>query len=192
MSNLVLQVAWFLAFLLSLITSNSLCLVVKGYISSQPAGNLSLFVLMVKDIFTGIQFHSSTHCLLGMVSRLELVTATVADHRAVAVVVGTFAELVNTTTLVHLGSFCVVRILCLKYISFMEETLGERVIRLSLFCISFAAAGANCAALIASGDILNGTVYNMMTNTVSVSGKSFYRLNSDGFPVKARLITLAF
>ena len=106
-----------------------------------------------------------------MASRFELVTGVVADHRAVAVVVGTFAEVVNSTTLVHLGSFCLVRILCLRFISFMEETLGERVIRLSLFSFSFAAALTNCAALIASGDILNGTVYNVMTNTVSVSGE---------------------
>ena len=170
MSSLVLEVVWFLAFLISLVASNCLCSIIKGFISSLPAGDLSLFVHMMNDLYTGIHFHTSIHCILGMVSRFEPVTAAVAGSNAAAVVIGSLIELMNTSMLVHLGLLCIIRILCLKYISFMEETLGEKIIRITLLSLSFAAAVINCTALIVSGDILSGTVYNVMTNTVSVSG----------------------
>jgi hypothetical protein len=166
-----LHIAWFVTFLISLLTSNLLCLLIKNYTVNQPQGNLSLFVSMVKDICCGIQAHSTTHCLLGILSRFEFVTEIVKNDEIISIFICTVAELFNTTTLVHLGSFCLIRILCLRHISFMEETVGEKATRIVLFCFSFVVAVANCFALVVSEDIVNGTVFNMMSRQVTKAGK---------------------
>ena len=169
--NFALNIVWFVTFLISFFTSNLLCILIKNYIDCQPQGSLSLFVSMVKDICWGILAHSTTHCLLGILSRFDFVAEIVKEDDIISILICTIAELVNTTTLVHLGSFCLVRILCLTKISFMEETVGEKPIRIFLFCFSFVAAIANCSALVVSGDIINGTVFNMMSQQITKSGK---------------------
>ena len=68
------------------------------------------------------------------------------------------------------GSFCLVRILCLRQISLMEESVGEKVTRFMLFCFSICVAILNCTALIFSGDISSGTVFNMITRQMAQSG----------------------
>jgi hypothetical protein len=53
----------------------------------------------------------------------------------------------------------------------MEETVGEKATRIVLFFFSFVAAVANCFALVVSEDIVNGTVFNMMSRQVTKAGK---------------------
>ena len=166
-----LNIFWFIAYLASLISSNILCLIIRGYIVSQPQGNQALIVLLMKDIDLGIQFHSTTHCILGLLSRFEMVNESVAEYKVLAAFIGCFTELINTTAQVHLGSVCLTRIIWLKYTTFMEETIGEKIIRLTLFTFSLFMGTLNCITLTVSGDIFNGMVYNMLINRVAESGK---------------------
>ena len=53
----------------------------------------------------------------------------------------------------------------------MEETIGEKIIRLTLFTFSLFMGTLNCIILTVSGDIFNGMVYNMLINRVAESGK---------------------
>ena len=174
----ILNTFWFTAYFASLISSNILCMIIKGYIISQPQGNQALIVLLMNDIFIGIQFHSSTHCILGLISRFDFVNESVVEYKVLAAVIGCFTELVNTTSQVHLGSVCLTRIIWLKYIEFVEGTVGETKVRVILFLFSFMMGTANCVILTISGDIFNGMVYNMLSNQVAISGENILSLSS--------------
>jgi len=143
-----IPLAWIITFGISIIILNFLSFMIKSYIVNQPSGNKSLFVYMVLDICTIIQVHGTLHCSLGILSRFEEITEFLRDHKIVTLIVCTLVELVNTATIFHLGNSCIVRILCLKYISFMEETVGEKTTRVLLAIISILTGIANCSVLI--------------------------------------------
>ena len=165
-----LSLYWTFAFLTSILALNLQCSLIKSFISNQPSGHLSSFVGMVQDIFVAVQIHGTTHCILAIISRFDFVTNYLRDCSALTLVICSFVELVNTSTLLHLGNSCIVRILCLNCISFMEETVGEFYTRIILFVISLSIGSANCVGLIYTGDILNGNVFNMMTGQMLNSG----------------------
>ena len=148
-----ISLAWIITFVTSIIILNFLSFMIKNYIVNQPSGNKSLFVYMVLDICTVIQVHGTLHCSLGILSRFELITEFLRIYENVTLIVCAFVELVNTATILHLGNSCIVRILCLKYISFMEETVGERATRAFLALVSYSAGIANCVALIITGGV---------------------------------------
>jgi hypothetical protein len=165
-----LSLSWISAFLTSILVVNMQCFLIKSFISNQPSGHLSSFVGMVQDIFVAVQAHGTTHCILAIISRFDLVRNYLRGCSTLTLGIGTFVEIVNTSTLLHLGNSCIVRILCLNWISLMEETVGEFSTRIILVVVSISIGSANCIGLIYSGDILNGTIYNMITGQMVTSG----------------------
>jgi hypothetical protein len=146
-----ISLVWISTFTFSIFILNFLSFMIKSYIVNQPSGNKSLFVYMILDICTVIQIHGTLHCSLGILSRCDAITDFLRDNENVSVILCIFVELVNTATIFHLGNSCIVRILCLKYISFMEETVGERATRGLLALISLSAGIGNSSALVVSG-----------------------------------------
>ena len=162
---------WIPCFIVSIALLNVLSTLLRGYICKQPSGNNSLFVYMVEDICVVMQLHGTVHCVVVIVSRFETVVQFFRTHDSVAINVCLLVELVNTTTILYLGNSCIVRILCFSNISFMEEVIGEKVTRISLACITISTAVLNCIFMATTGDITNGTMFNMMTRQISKAGK---------------------
>ena len=167
-----LDIVWLAAFAISILLLNFLCNIIKSYITSHPPGSQSSFVCIIQDFFIALQIHGNVHCLLGILSRYQAVNETVKNDQCLTTVLCTTVELVNTATMLHFGNSCVLRIVCLKFFSFLEEVVGEKTIRILVACFSFAGSIANCIALVLTGDILNGTMYNMLTKQTTKAGNS--------------------
>ena len=167
-----LDVVWLAAFALSILLLNFLCHIIISYISSHPPGSQSSFVCIIQDIFIALQIHGNVHCLLGILSRYQAVNDTVKNNQCLTTVLCTTVELVNTATILHFGNSCVLRIVCLKYFSFLEEVVGEKTTRILITSFSLTGSILNCTALILTGDILNGTMYNMLTKQTTKAGNS--------------------
>lgn len=71
------------------------------------------------------------------------------------------------------------RMLCLSNASFMEETVGEKMTRLTVGCACLISSVTVCALLISSGEISTGSVYSLATRLAVPGGKnSFLHLSS--------------
>lgn len=151
------------AFSASLFAINIICSMLKSSIKQQPTGNLSLLFWIINDMSLGIQTHGSIQCVLAFVSRFSQVRLYLRQNPNVSMAVCSFGEVTNTSTLFYAGTICLIRILCYKYVSFMEETIGEKAIRACMFGVSFVFGIGCCAALIVSRDIFSGTMYNIVT-----------------------------
>ncbi len=77
----------------------------------------------------------------------------------------------NTSILIQVGNFCLIRMICQRHISFIEETIGENWTRSILALISFSIAIANCLTLLCNGMMLNGTLYNVLTAQLTIAGE---------------------
>jgi hypothetical protein len=76
-----------------------------------------------------------------------------------------------------LGCACIFRIACLTNMTFVEELIGENIIRMCLVGISSIIATMVCVVEIGSGDIKTGLSFNMVTKSDVPTGKSIGLLN---------------
>ena len=81
------------------------------------------------------------------------------------------AELFNVFAMLHLAHSCVVRFLCLKWVSFMEETVGERATRIIQAFLSLSISIANCTVQMYTGDITSGGVHDILTREIIKPGE---------------------
>jgi hypothetical protein len=72
---------------------------------------------------------------------------------------------------VTVGFICIVRIFCLRNITFVEETIGETVIRIVFVCLIVGAGIGVCTVQIVTGDVTTGTVYILVTRQTVPVGK---------------------
>jgi hypothetical protein len=63
----------------------------------------------------------------------------------------------------NLGCVCIFRIACLTNITFVEELIGENIVRGTLVVSSAVIAALVCLIEIASGDIKTGLSFNLVT-----------------------------
>jgi hypothetical protein len=63
--------------------------------------------------------------------------------------------------------------LCLSNATFMEETVGERMTRVIVACVSILASAGVCASLVVSGEIHTGSIFSLMTQQFVPGGKKY-------------------
>ena len=151
------------AFGISLFAINIICSMLKNSITKQPTGNLSLLFWIINDISLGIQAHGSIQCVLAFVSRFSQVRQYLKLNSNLSMVVIGIADLTNTSTLFYAATICIVRLLCLKFVSFMEETVGEKNTRLCMSSVSLIFGLGCVTVLIVSKDIFSGAMYSVVT-----------------------------
>jgi hypothetical protein len=115
----------------------------------------------------------STHCIIGAISRFELVQQFFWQTTIFTSCICTFYEIAATATCVNLCSFSIVRMLCLTNATFMEEHVGERKIRHIIAVTIVLASSSVCLSIILSGEILTGSIFSLSTNQVTLGGDAY-------------------
>ena len=67
---------------------------------------------------------------------------------------------------------CIVRVLCLIKLDWMEEKVGEIWIRIIVASFSFICGTAVSIAQLVAGDILTGPIYSLIAKDVVKAGKT--------------------
>jgi hypothetical protein len=164
------DVIWVCIFVFLFVLSNLLVSSLRGYLKDKPPGSQSLYDVMAFDNFCLSQFSSSVFTLGAAFTRFEYVR----DFSAQFPVCITLFSMVNvlavTLICVHSGFLAIVRLICLIKMAFLEETLGENLIRSFMIGATLASNLAICTLETISGDINTGTPYTLMTTKISNAG----------------------
>jgi hypothetical protein len=125
----LLNFCWLMAFTVLLAALNVLYSMLTRYISDKPLGNQSLYDVIFRDTVNIVQLYGTTYCLLAIFSRFESISNVLSENIFLGNVACLFYAFTFTATCVNLACMCVTRTFCLVNISFMEECLGETLIR---------------------------------------------------------------
>ena len=68
---------------------------------------------------------------------------------------------------------CIFRIACLTNITFVEELIGENIVRMALVGVSAIIATLVCIIEIGCGDIKTGLSFNIVTRSDVATGEFF-------------------
>ena len=117
-----------------------------------------------------VQFSGSVFTLTAVLSRLELVTSAAAASKPFVTVVCSLYCLAFVSVSVHSGLICVLRIVCLTNLTFVENVVGENKTRCVISVTAVTMAVTACAAQNVSGDINSGTAFAFLTRHAVTTG----------------------
>ncbi len=126
-----LNVFWLLTSTLVFLSLNILLHLMRRYFKEKPLGSQTLFDVILIDDFCVAQFSGSVITLNSIVTRFEAVKDLIGGVPIFVTLVCSLYTSAFIAICVHGSCVCIVRTLCLVNMSFLEETLGESVIRLS-------------------------------------------------------------
>jgi hypothetical protein len=81
-------------------------------------------------------------------------------------------EFAFSTVCINIALTCLVRILCLINLTFVEESVGENRLRTFLAAATLVGGMGVVTTEIMSGDILAGLSFNLLTGNQTVAGNS--------------------
>ena len=132
-------------------------------------GLQSLYDVVLRDFLFLAIFSNNIFSFIFILSTFEL---QLADKQIIA----TSLIITHTVAFVslnfHAGCLSIVRIVCMIDMNFMEETLGEILVRNLLAGISLTAAiGSSCFQIL-NDDMNTGTIYFLITKETVISGNN--------------------
>ena len=79
---------------------------------------------------------------------------------------------VFASSCVGVGYLCVVRIICLRNITFVEESIGETTLRVVFIVVVVVSGVTVTTILIVTGDVASGTIFILITRKAVPVGRS--------------------
>ena len=153
-------------------TLNLLMFLIRSYIRNKAPGTQSLYDIVTGDSFLFVHFSGSTFTLIAIFSRFDFVVKLASDSKLFVTVVCSLYCLAFISVCVHSGCLCILRIVCLANLSFVEDVIGENRTRVSITGLSIFLAVAACVAQVLSGDINSGTAFAFLTRKAVTTGNS--------------------
>ena len=130
-------------------------------------GHQSLYDMVLRDYILLAIFSSNTFSLTLIASTFQL---QLADKPIVATSLLTIHSIAFVAMNVHGGCLTLARMACMIDMNFMEENMGEKLVRNLAIGISLVAAiGSSCVQIL-NNDMNTGTIYFLITKQTVVSG----------------------
>jgi hypothetical protein len=158
------------AFAFLFLILNFLLFLIRSYITNKSPGTQSLYDIVTGDTFLFAHFSGSTFTLIAIFSRFDWIVKLSSESELFVTVVCSLYCLAFISVCVHSGCLCIVRILCLANLSFVEDVIGETRTRVSIAGLTVVLAIAACVAQILSGDINSGTAFAFLTRQAVATG----------------------
>ena len=136
----------------------------------QLTGTQSLYDVATADLFLLVRFSGSTFTLTAVLSRFEVVTSAATENQLFLTAVCSLYCLAFVSVSVQSGLLCILRIVCLTNLTFVESVVGENRTRLGIAVTTVTLAVAACVAQNISGDINSGTAYALLTGHAVTTG----------------------
>lgn len=168
---IAIDVFWITLFTLNLIFIIVLHYYMWGCISDKPLGSKTLFDTAFKDtlFFTG--FGGSSFCLIDILSRFETVRILCSKHPELLTVTCTWYFYAYISLCTHNGCICVIRVFCIISLTFMEETLGETMVRMMAVIFTLGVSFSTCSMLVFLDEMRSGTAITIFVHRIIQTGK---------------------
>jgi len=164
------DVLWVIIFFSSLTITNFTLHNAKCYIRDKPPGMKSLHDIVFKDMICVVQFAASTICMTSILSRFEIVREVLSENPFLLTVFCSIYICGFTSVCISNSCICIIRILCIIDLTFVEEHLGEPMTRACALLIPFLACTSACIICSIHNDINSGTAMTLFTGRSVATG----------------------
>ena len=146
-------------------------------IKEKALGCQSIYDCAMHDTFLVMRCYSTFICLIYILSRFELIKEIFIQNNTLLTAVCLCYSFGFTCQCINAGCVCIIRILCLAQMSFMDETVGEFMVRLISLAITFTTGFGATLAFFLAGESTSGSLFTILTDQVRPSGVFFYSVN---------------
>ena len=115
-------------------------------------------------------FYNDFCKFVNSIDNVQQVKELVIANEAIAFIVCSIFEFSSSSASFNIGCVCFVRILCMINITFVEETLGENLVRLTLAISTFLVGFVMSGLEIFTGDMTTGVPFNLLTGNQTSTG----------------------
>ena len=134
-------------------------------------GNQSIFDLSIKDTFLTTKCYGSFACLVCIFARFASFRQLLSKSPILTTILCSIYSFAFTCICVNAGCLCIVRILCIIKMNYIEETIGEFKIRLISSTFTLTMGVTVTTIFVLGGDINTGTPVALLTMHVIPTGK---------------------
>lgn len=131
---------WLFAFTIQLFVHNLSYHLMSISLKSKPLVKQSIYDQALLDAFLAGDCYGSWNCIVVIASRFSIVRFLILEYPFILTVICSATTLVRVITGVMYCCVCFIRILYLYDMNFVEETLGEKFVRITSLCISLSSA----------------------------------------------------
>ena len=164
----------FFAFLMFCVNFTS-TLIIKC-IKEKSLGTQSIFDSSVRDTLVLMRWYGSLASILCMLSRSEYIRNLLLEHEVILALASILFTFSLILLCVHAGCLCHIRILWLTKMAFLEETIGEPMIRTMSLLVSTLSALAGTIVIFLSNNELTGSAVTVLTEKVILTGKLHFKI----------------
>jgi hypothetical protein len=136
------------------------------------SGHQSLYDMVLRDFLLLAIFSSAVFSLTPIISTFQL---SLSGESTIVTGLMVMHTIAFVSMNFHGGCLTIARLACMIDMNFMEETLGEKLVRNFSIVISLAAAiGSSCVQIL-KNEMNTGPIYFLITRQTIVSGKMLYK-----------------
>ena len=120
---------WILLFIFLLLCINFTTSLIIKCLLEKPLGRQSIFDSSVRDTLMIMRWYGSLASVMCIMGRSEDLRNLFLEYSVVLAAASLLFTFSLVLLCVHVGCLCIIRILCIAKLSFMEDTIGELRIR---------------------------------------------------------------
>ena len=159
---------WFLALVLLLLVINILIDAIIRSLEEKPLGQQSEFDAAISDTCRIMVMV----CLVAITGTLETCRNFLTENRILLSVFCVMYGFSLISLCDNAGCVCLVRIVCIGRMIFIDETIGESKVRILLLTATMLAGSGYNLAFVLVDDVTSGTAVTLLTAQLKVSGSS--------------------
>ena len=162
---------WISSFFLLLLSLNVINYLIVSSIRAKPLGKQSLFDLSIRDTFLTTKFYGSFACLVCIFARFASFRQLLAGNPILTTILCSIYSFAFTCICVNAGCLCIVRILCILKMNYIEEKIGEFRVRLISITFTVTVGVTVTSIFFFAGEIKTGTPVALLTMHTVPAGK---------------------
>ena len=162
---------WLTAFSLLLLALVFVNYLIIRSIRDKPLGNQSIFDQALQDTFAVMTFYGSYACLICLLARFQSFREFVYNCQTLLTTLSCIYSFAFTCLCSIGGCLCIVRIISIANLSLLEETIGERKVRLISCAITLGSGTLIPLVYVIHEDINTGTPIALLTAHMAETGK---------------------
>ena len=168
---------WLVAFTLLFFALNLIHYLMVNSLKDKPLGSQSIYDSAMQDLFFGLKLYGSFVSLMYIAARFEMVRNLFLTNKSILTSACTIYYFGMTTMLVKTAGLCIVRILCIFKMTYIEESIGEFRLRLVTTTFSLTVGFVASLILLLHQETNSGSFKTLITAQVTPSGKLYMNLN---------------
>jgi hypothetical protein len=169
-----LDTMWVAAFTMLLFVILLLNNLIVNSLNAKPLGKQTLFDSAIKDAFCAMKFYGTVVCLICILARFDRIRNIFTENNFLLTIACSIYSFGFTCLVVSISLLCIIRTVSILCLTFLEETVGEKKVRLIANTLVITTGIFAVFIYNATGEINSGTPFTLITFQTAHTGRFFY------------------